>query len=72
MTITEQIWEKWAPVMSHGDARKIADLSEGKVGYVTVLRAFQSRQCSETVFRLMADYYNSKLELVNEALNGTE
>jgi hypothetical protein len=67
MLIEKKLLEKWKRLRSPEDTGKLAERMEG--GYPELFtRAFRDGKCNNKVFRIMADYYNEKAELVKQYL----
>jgi hypothetical protein len=58
MLIEKKLLEKWKRLRSPDDARKMAEKIEG--GYPEL--------CNDAVFKVMAEYYDEKAELVKQYL----
>jgi hypothetical protein len=67
MLIEKKLLEKWKRLRSPDDARKMAEKIEG--GYPELFsRAFRDGKCNDAVFKVMAEYYDEKAELVKQYL----
>lgn len=67
MLIEKKLLEKWKRLRSSDDSRKMADRMEG--GYKELFtRAFRDGKCNDAVFKVMAEYYDEKAELVKQYL----
>lgn len=67
MVIEKELLEKWAVLRSPEDTKKLADRMEG--GYPEIFaRAFRDGKCNDTVFKIIADFYEEKAALVKEYL----
>lgn len=64
MVIPEKIIKKWEALRSPGDTAKMADKVDGAAE--TFNRAFRLGRCSDDVFKVMADFYEEKLNLIKE------
>lgn len=65
MKIPEKILGKWEALRSPGDTAKMAERMEG--GYQEIFnRAFREGKCNDDVFKIMADFYEDKLNLIKE------
>lgn len=68
MVIPEKLIKKWEVLRSPSDAAKLAGKMEG--GYSELFtRAFREGKCNDEVFKVMADFYNEKAELVKQVLS---
>lgn len=70
MLIDAQIWEKWTPVIEHGDATRIQKgWPEGQKApsYLTILKALKTRECSLETYKGIAAYYNNRLKQLEAA-----
>lgn len=67
MTIPEKLMKKWEVLRTPGDSAKMAD---GKEGYYSEIfnRAFREGKCNDDVFKIMADFYEEKANLIKEYL----
>lgn len=66
MVIPEKIMKKWEALRSPGDTAKMADKDE-EYGYAEIFnRAFREGKCNDEVFKIMADFYEDKLNLIKE------
>lgn len=67
MKIPEKLIRKWKALRSNGDATKMAEKIEN--GYpMLFIRAFNTGECSDKVFEVMAEFYKEKAELIKEYL----
>lgn len=67
MIIEQQLLEKWARLRSPEDTGKLAERIEG--GYPELFaRALRDGKCSDEVFKIMADFYEEKAELIKQYL----
>lgn len=70
MLIDVQIWEKWTPVMEHGDATRIQrgwPKNEKIPHYQTIVKALKTRECSLETYKGIAAYYNNRLKELEAA-----
>jgi hypothetical protein len=68
MNIPETLLKKWKALRSPGDAAKMAEKSDSEFSDETFNRAFREEKCNDEVFKIMADFYEEKLELIKEYL----
>jgi hypothetical protein len=71
MTIPDKLIEKWMLLRSQGDGVKIAELAatEGiECSDETVNRALRTGKVNDDLFKLMAEYYEQKAEMVKAYL----
>ena len=67
MEIPQKLINKWKALRTAGDAVKMAEKVEN--GYAeTFNRAFRIGRCSDDVFKIMAEFYEEKANLVKEYL----
>jgi len=67
MIIEKRLIEKWKRLRSPEDTGKLAEKLEG--GYPELFaRAFRDEKCSDEVFKVMADFYEEKAELIKQYL----
>lgn len=67
MIIEVVLLEKWQRLRSPEDTSKLAERLEG--GYPELFsRAFREGKCSDEVFKVMAEFYEEKLNLIKEYL----
>lgn len=67
MEIPKGLIKKWRALKSHGDAIELATNNEGT--YPELFnRAVRDAKCSEKVFKILAEYYQRKAELIKEYL----
>lgn len=64
MKIPEEIFNKWKDLRSHGDGKKIA--KTGGISEMDVSRAFNTQECSDEVFTVIASFYRKKEASVKE------
>lgn len=57
--------EKWTVLRSPGDPDKMADRLPGSAGE-TFNRAFREGKCRDEVFRVMAEFYEEKANMIKE------
>jgi hypothetical protein len=67
MVIPEKLLKKWQALRSHGDSEKMAEKLNGSAAE-TFNRAFREKKCRDEVFAVMADFYESKANLIKEYL----
>lgn len=67
MIIPDNLMKKWQVLRSPGDGEKMADKLEGSASE-TFNRAFREGRCRDEVFRVMADFYEEKANLIKEYL----
>lgn len=67
MLIEKKLLEKWTRLRSPEDTGKLAELIEG--GYPELFtRAFRDGKCNDEVFKIMAEYYEKKADLIKQYL----
>lgn len=67
MIIEKQLLEKWSALRSPEDTKKLAEKMDG--GYPELFaRVFREGKCNDSVFKLMADFYEEKANLIKEYL----
>lgn len=67
MTIHNKLLAKWKVLYSPGDASKMAERLEN--GYAEIFnRALREGKCNDDVFKVMADFYEEKSNLIKEYL----
>lgn len=67
MIIPDKIIKKWEVLRTQGDAAKMAERMEK--GYPEIFnRAFKQKKCNDDVFKIMADFYEEKANLIKEYL----
>jgi hypothetical protein len=65
MIIEKQLLEKWVVLRSPEDTKRLAEKIEG--GYPELFaRVFREGKCNDTVFKIMADYYDEKAKMIKE------
>lgn len=64
MKIPTKLLDKWGALKSEGDIQKIAD--NANVTRQTIRNAFKNNECSDDVFKAIADFYEEKLEMIKE------
>lgn len=67
MVIPEKILKKWMALKSPGDAEKMAEKLPGSAAE-TFNRALRLGKCRDGVFKIMADFYEDKANLIKEYL----
>jgi len=67
MEIPDKLIKKWQALRSPGDAEKMAEKLQGSAAE-TFNRAMREGKCRDEVFKIMADYYNEKAELLKQYL----
>lgn len=68
MIIPEKIMKKWAVLRTPGDPAKMAERN-GEEYYPEIFnRAFREGRCNDDVFKIMADFYEEKANLIKEYL----
>lgn len=67
MIIPERLKKKWEVLRTPGDADKLTERLDGSAAE-TFNRAFRLGRCRDEVFKVMADFYEEKANLVKEYL----
>jgi hypothetical protein len=67
MVIPETLKEKWGVLRSPLDAEKLSERLPGSDAE-TFRRAFRLGRCSDEVFKVMADFYEEKANVIKEYL----
>lgn len=67
MIIPEKLIKKWEVLRTPGDSDKMADKLEGSAAE-TFNRAFRLGRCNDNVFKVMADFYEEKAQLIKDYL----
>lgn len=67
MEIPDKLLKKWQALRSPGDSEKMADKLPGSAAE-TFNRAFREGKCRDDVFKVMADFYEEKANLIKEYL----
>lgn len=67
MEIPEKLLKKWKALRSPGDAVKMAEKLQGSAAE-TFNRAFRDGKCRDEVFKVLADFYEERLNLIKEYL----
>lgn len=67
MVIPDKILKKWLALKSPGDADKMAEKLTGSAAE-TFNRALREGKCRDEVFKIMADFYEEKANLIKEYL----
>lgn len=67
MIIPDKLIKKWEVLRTAGDASKLAERMPD--GYPEMFnRAFREGKCNDDVFKIMADFYEEKANLIKEYL----
>lgn len=65
MIIEKQLFEKWKVLRSPEDTKKLSE--KMSKGYPELFaRVFRDGKCNDTVFKIMADYYEEKAKMIKE------
>ena len=64
MTIPNKITEKWKLLRSKGDIALLAN--KAKVTTVTIRTAMKDNECSDEVFKVIADFYEERAQLIKQ------
>lgn len=68
MIIPDKIINKWQVLRTPGDSAKMAEIM-GNDGYPEIFnRAFREGRCNDDVFKIMADFYEEKANLIKQYL----
>lgn len=67
MIIPGKLMKKWEALRTPGDAEKMAERLDGSAGE-TFNRAFRQGKCRDEVFKVMATFYEEKVNLIKEYL----
>jgi hypothetical protein len=67
MNIPAKLMDKWKALRSPGDAEKMALKLPGSAAE-TFNRAFREGKCRDEVFKIMAEFYEEKVNLIKEFL----
>ena len=67
MRVPDELMKKWQDLRSHGDGKTIVEQNQG-ITEMSVSRAFTTGECSDEVFKAIADFYKDKEEKVNQYL----
>jgi len=67
MEIPEKLRKKWETLRSPGDGEKMAEKLDGSAAE-TFNRAFREGKCRDEVFKVMAAFYEEKVNLIKEYL----
>jgi hypothetical protein len=67
MVIAKNLLDKWKVLRSPEDTAKLVELMPGSYAEL-FQRAFRDGKCNDDVFKVMADYYKQKAELIKEYL----
>lgn len=67
MTIPDKLKSKWIALRSPGDADRIAEKTQGVTpDYIN--RSIRSGKCRDEVFKVIAEFYEEKANLIKEYL----
>lgn len=66
MKIPEKLFEKWQILKSEGDPIKISEKSGIHVENIRL--ALRKGECNDQVFEAIAEYYDSKAEMIRKYL----
>jgi hypothetical protein len=66
MTIPNELLGKWEVLRSAGDMTEIAERAD--VSTVTISKAFSTAKCSDEVFKVIAEFYQDKEEMISSYL----
>jgi len=65
MIIEKQLLEKWTVLRSPEDVKKLSEKLPN--GYPEMFaRVFRVGRCNDTVFKVMADFYEEKAKMIKE------
>jgi hypothetical protein len=67
MVIPDNLLKKWSVLRSPGDTSRMSETLEG-TDKETFNRAFREGRCRDEVFKVMADFYEEKANLIKEYL----
>lgn len=67
MILPKELMEKWQVLRSPGDPAKMAEKLPGTAAE-TFNRAFREGKCNDDVFKVMAEFYEDKANLIKEYL----
>lgn len=67
MKIPEELMKKWLDLRTQGDGKKIVEKNDG-ITENDVSRAFTTGSCSDNIFKIIADFYKEKENLIKEYL----
>lgn len=67
MIIEKKLLDKWSVLRSPEDIEKLVELLPGSYP-AAFRRAFRYGKCNDDVFKVMADFYDSKARLVKQYL----
>lgn len=67
MEIPAKLMDKWKALRSPGDGEKMAEKLQGSAAE-TFNRAFRDGKCRDEVFKVMAEFYEEKANLIKEFL----
>lgn len=73
MNIPDELWEKWKVLYTPGDSIKMAQQMQKsfphmKSNYEYFNRAMRDKKCNDTIFKIMADFFEAKSEMIKEYL----
>lgn len=70
MEIPKELLDKWQVLRAKGDPKKIVESmsQDERVVEQTIHNAFNDGQCSEIVFKAMADFYKKRAETIAQYL----
>lgn len=68
MQIPDELFKKWTVLRSHGDGKKIAESNKGAITRTDVSRAFTNQECTDDIFKIIADFYSKKEKKVKAYL----
>lgn len=67
MIIEKELLDKWKALRSSEDTTKLAEKMEN--GYPEIfMRAFREGKCNDDIFKIMADFYEEKANLIKQYL----
>lgn len=67
MILPKELIEKWQVLKSPGDAAKMAERAP-EYSDETFNRAFRDGKCNDDVFKVIADFYEEKANLIKQYL----
>lgn len=62
MRVPDKIFEMWRSLRTHGDGKLIVERSG--ITDNDISRTFNTQECSDDVFKAIADFYKEKQEMV--------
>lgn len=73
MNIPDELLEKWKVLYTPGDSLKMAEQMKEKLprlksNYEYFNRAMRDKKCNDTIFKIMADFFEAKAEMIKEYL----